>query len=82
MQANSLLRRTDDNDDDDNDDYLMKLCARVFILQHGLTPLHVATHYNNDKVATFLLDNNADPNAQAKVKPCFVTVIERFSIDC
>ena len=47
---------------------LVKLTVGFSVsLKHGLTPLHVATHYNNDKVATFLLENNADPNAMAKV---------------
>jgi len=47
---------------------MCKINSGIFVsLKHGLTPLHVATHYNNDKVATFLLENNADPNAMAKV---------------
>lgn len=39
----------------------------AFSLQHGLTPLHVATHYDKEKVAIFLLDNEANPHIQAKV---------------
>ena len=32
-----------------------------------LTPLHVATHYNNTPAVHYLLDHNADPSKQAKV---------------
>uniref|UniRef100_A0A670IRX5 Ankyrin 3 n=1 Tax=Podarcis muralis TaxID=64176 RepID=A0A670IRX5_PODMU len=33
---------------------------------HGLTPLHVAAHYDNQKVALLLLDQGASPHASAK----------------
>ena len=32
-----------------------------------LTPLHVATHYNNAPAVHYLLDHKADPHKQAKV---------------
>lgn len=35
--------------------------------QSGLTPLHVAAHYDNQKVALLLLDQGASPHAAAKV---------------
>ena len=31
-----------------------------------MTPLHVAAHYNNDKVALLLLENGASAKAAAK----------------
>ncbi|KTG35190.1 hypothetical protein cypCar_00030188, partial [Cyprinus carpio] len=34
--------------------------------QNGLTPLHVAAHYDNQKVALLLLDKGASPHATAK----------------
>uniref|UniRef100_A0A3P9QCS6 Uncharacterized protein n=1 Tax=Poecilia reticulata TaxID=8081 RepID=A0A3P9QCS6_POERE len=34
--------------------------------QNGLTPLHVAAHYDNQKVALLLLDKGASPHAMAK----------------
>ncbi len=39
-----------------------------FLNQYGLTPLHVAAHYDNQQVAMMLLDKGASPNATAKVK--------------
>lgn len=36
-------------------------------LQNGLTPLHVAAHYDNQKVALLLLEKGASPHATAKV---------------
>lgn len=37
-------------------------------VQSGLTPLHVAAHYDNQKVALLLLDQGASPHAPAKVR--------------
>lgn len=37
--------------------------------QNGLTPLHVAAHYDNQKVALLLLEKGASPHATAKVSP-------------
>lgn len=42
-------------------------CVCVCI-QSGLTPLHVAAHYDNQKVALLLLNQGASPHAAAKVK--------------
>uniref|UniRef100_A0A8K9UN63 Ankyrin 2a, neuronal n=1 Tax=Oncorhynchus mykiss TaxID=8022 RepID=A0A8K9UN63_ONCMY len=36
------------------------------LLQNGLTPLHVAAHYDNQQVALLLLDKGASPHATAK----------------
>lgn len=36
--------------------------------QNGLTPLHVAAHYDNQKVALLLLDKGASPHTMAKVR--------------
>lgn len=36
------------------------------ILQNGVTPLHVASHYDNQNVALLLLENGASPHATAK----------------
>lgn len=38
-------------------------------MQNGLTPLHVAAHYDNQKVALLLLEKGASPHATAKVRP-------------
>lgn len=38
-----------------------------FLLQNGLTPLHVAAHYDNQDVALLLLDKGASPHSTAKV---------------
>lgn len=38
------------------------------LLQNGLTPLHVAAHYDNQKVALLLLDKGASPHTMAKVR--------------
>lgn len=35
--------------------------------QNGLTPLHVATHYDNQPVALLLLECGAAPQASGKV---------------
>lgn len=35
--------------------------------KNGLTPLHVATHYNHVNIAQLLLENRANPHASAKV---------------
>ena len=37
-------------------------------LQNGLTPLHVAAHYDNQEVALLLLEKGASPHATAKVR--------------
>ena len=39
-----------------------------YFFQNGLTPLHVATHYDNEQVALLLLDKGASPHATAKVR--------------
>lgn len=39
----------------------------MFLKQYGLTPLHVAAHYDNQQVAMLLLDKGASPHATAKV---------------
>lgn len=39
-------------------------------VQSGLTPLHVAAHYDNQKVALLLLNQGASPHVAAKVKGC------------
>ena len=36
--------------------------------KNGLTPLHVATHYNHANIAVLLLEYKADPQRTAKVK--------------
>lgn len=47
------------------------VCVRVrvwvWVLQSGLTPLHVAAHYDNQRVALLLLDQGASPHSAAKV---------------
>lgn len=35
-------------------------------MQNGVTPLHVASHYDNQAVALMLLDKQASPHATAK----------------
>lgn len=45
----------------------MFVCVCVFV-QTGLTPLHVAAHYDNQKVALLLLNQGASPHAAAKVR--------------
>uniref|UniRef100_A0A8C1XBS0 Ankyrin 2a, neuronal n=1 Tax=Cyprinus carpio TaxID=7962 RepID=A0A8C1XBS0_CYPCA len=37
-----------------------------FLNQYGLTPLHVAAHYDNQQVAMMLLEKGASPHATAK----------------
>lgn len=37
-------------------------------LQNGLTPLHVAAHYDHQEVAVLLLERGASPHATAKVR--------------
>ena len=39
--------------------------------QNGLTPLHVAAHYNHVNIALLLLDHGASPHAAAKVRKLF-----------
>lgn len=41
---------------------------RCVCVQSGLTPLHVAAHYDNQKVALLLLNQGASPHAAAKVR--------------
>lgn len=53
------------------------MCACVFVFggvfQSGLTPLHVAAHYDNQRVALLLLDQGASPHAAAKVSAQYHT---------
>lgn len=35
-------------------------------MQNGVTPLHVASHYDHQNVALLLLDKGASPHAMAK----------------
>ena len=44
------------------------VCVCVCVAQSGLTPLHVAAHYDNQKVALLLLNQGASPHAAAKVR--------------
>lgn len=37
------------------------------LFQNGLTPLHIAAHYDNVDVAMLLLDHGASPHTAAKV---------------
>lgn len=37
-----------------------------FFHQNGVTPLHVASHYDHQNVALLLLDKGASPHAMAK----------------
>lgn len=37
-------------------------------MQNGLTPLHVAAHYDHQEVALLLLEKGASPHATAKVR--------------
>jgi len=39
------------------------ICRSV---QNGVTPLHVASHYDHQNVALLLLDKGASPHAMAK----------------
>lgn len=43
--------------------HVLSVC---FYLQNGVTPLHVASHYDNQNVALLLLDRGASPHAVAK----------------
>jgi ankyrin len=36
------------------------------MLQNGVTPLHVASHYDHQNMALLLLDKGASPHATAK----------------
>uniref|UniRef100_A0A286XZN2 Ankyrin 3 n=1 Tax=Cavia porcellus TaxID=10141 RepID=A0A286XZN2_CAVPO len=45
---------------------LLTLVVVFARFQSGLTPLHVAAHYDNQKVALLLLDQGASPHAAAK----------------
>lgn len=47
---------------------LSALCVIAHPLQNGLTPLHVAAHYDNQRVALLLLDKGASPHTTAKVR--------------
>ena len=38
----------------------------VFFIFLGVTPLHVAAHYDHQNVALLLLDKGASPHASAK----------------
>ena len=38
----------------------------VVVLQNGVTPLHVASHYDHQNVALLLLEKGASPHAAAK----------------
>ena len=38
----------------------------MICLQNGVTPLHVASHYDHQNVALLLLDKGASPHASAK----------------
>jgi len=38
----------------------------ISYLQNGVTPLHVASHYDHQNVALLLLDKGASPHAMAK----------------
>ena len=40
--------------------------------KNGLTPLHVATHYNHVNVALLLLNNKASPHSVAKVSMIYI----------
>lgn len=40
---------------------------KCLLSQNGLTPLHVAAHYDNQDVALLLLDKGATPHSTAKV---------------
>lgn len=46
----------------------MSLLRILFIcqMQNGVTPLHVASHYDHQNVALLLLDKGASPHAMAK----------------
>lgn len=52
--------------------FLLLTCQRNFsltllcTLQNGVTPLHVASHYDHQNVALLLLDKGASPHATAK----------------
>ena len=37
------------------------------LFQNGLTPLHIAAHYDNVEVAMLLLDQGASPHTAAQV---------------
>lgn len=57
---------------------LYPLCSCFSPMQMGYTPLHVACHYGNAKMANFLLQNHARINGKTKVenssspKHCFI----------
>lgn len=48
--------------------FVIFLSVFGFLNQYGLTPLHVAAHYDNQQVAMMLLDKGASPHATAKVQ--------------
>lgn len=47
---------------------LISIALTLLPSQNGLTPLHVAAHYDNQKVALLLLDKGASPHTMAKVR--------------
>lgn len=42
------------------------MITRVLVGKNGVTPLHVAAHYDHQPVALLLLDKGASPHAAAK----------------
>uniref|UniRef100_A0A673HZX7 Ankyrin-3-like n=1 Tax=Sinocyclocheilus rhinocerous TaxID=307959 RepID=A0A673HZX7_9TELE len=46
--------------------WLHRMTGQVLSGSSGYTPLHVACHYGNMKIANFLLENQAKPNAKTK----------------
>jgi len=59
----------------------MLVCVCVCV-QSGLTPLHVAAHYDNQKVALLLLNQGASPHAAAKVRVGQSVCVEGGKIEC
>lgn len=50
--------------------FMLPNCVtKCLLMQNGLTPLHVAAHYDNQEVALLLLDKGASPHVTAKVRP-------------
>lgn len=48
--------------------FIHPLCSCFSPMQMGYTPLHVACHYGNAKMANFLLQNHARINGKTKVE--------------
>lgn len=46
--------------------------------QDGLTPLHVAVHYDNQQVALLLLDKGASPQSAAKVRVTIFPILPKY----